>query len=1016
MLLVSRLFGLFSFSTCVSLIVFSSALFTSNTDSLSLFRAKEKKRSSTMLKSGASTVLWTCEESLRLLTLFDADVDWSECAEKLSDEFAPKRPSNFFTAKSCKEEFDRVISTSHPEHFLRQKGDSYSQKELAKAWIAYMQKKVKADAAREAEMLLIKMREKAEIFNRIFSKDNPLSDEEVARLLEEARLEDSKAGKHDREVISREMAVGMEKIAELQALHEADPEKYPPLRISIPPSRPSASSAHPFSPIRPLFDSPTLPLTSGDSKTETSPQVSASIGMSLRSASQSPQKTSLTSPQKESKTHSPQKTMTRSQQEPSLRSPQRHAVGALQKNVIETSEEQHIASWQKTVQRSSQRSGTGSPQKPVRTISSESPPKSASLVGSPRSSIGSPRCVALPIEDIVVESPVKMEVDDGLMDEGGSRTDMTDTRNQANGAHCNILTSVVATSEEMKGEVQQDEHSQPRNEEKSVERRHLRAMGKVSSPPESPNSRSLQRAQRLSPRKPPNEVLVKEESGNRKSSTSAQTTGQTSSDGPPSQSVRSRRTVENNDEGEEVCHNRRRSDRRRGVESTTVVSDETSISRKRLRGMDEAADGERSDEESPKGSAVKRRRLSFREADSEATEKNEGQGAIKIVESHMEIQSSPEPEKHEEATKKTKEVMMPEKESEKCDKLTTRRGSLRSASVREKEPKRDEAHDVAEEYITNNGQGVIEVVNLESESDEEMTLGDIRSGIVAAKKEEQAFGKNNVKSDETPIQKPVESGSGKKKSVEKHRGRPRRERSGRESSPKTRLDTSRTTHTSSARRHQKKEELDETSIEQKAFLTSVWRMVSSHRHAAIFAQPVSDSIARGYSKVVKSRMDLATLKKQLDAGKVTDMIEFKRRLLLMFANAVMFNSTGHDVNNYAKEMAADALSSLKAMQKDILGIKEGAHLTRRAAAAEEASLERRRRSTYLTVTSIASAEKGEMKDKEKGSEREKEVVKVKEGEKDDERKEKNVEEGTTNGESSKRQQLVRHQRAATAQK
>uniref|UniRef100_A0A914RVU3 Uncharacterized protein n=1 Tax=Parascaris equorum TaxID=6256 RepID=A0A914RVU3_PAREQ len=116
------------------------------------------------------------------------------------------------------------------------------------------------------------------------------------------------------------------------------------------------------------------------------------------------------------------------------------------------------------------------------------------------------------------------------------------------------------------------------------------------------------------------------------------------------------------------------------------------------------------------------KRLSFREADSEATEKNEGQGAIKIVESHMEIQSSPEPEKHEEATKKTKE------------------------------------------------QGVIEVVNLESESDEEMTLGDIRSGIVAAKKEEQAFGKNNVKSDETPIQKPVESGSGKKKSVEKHRG------------------------------------------------------------------------------------------------------------------------------------------------------------------------------------------------------------------------------------------------------
>lgn len=62
---------------------------------------------------------------------------------------------------------------------------------------------VKADAAREAEMLLIKMREKAEIFNRIFSKDNPLSDEEVTRLLEEARLEDSKDGKVVRLFASR---------------------------------------------------------------------------------------------------------------------------------------------------------------------------------------------------------------------------------------------------------------------------------------------------------------------------------------------------------------------------------------------------------------------------------------------------------------------------------------------------------------------------------------------------------------------------------------------------------------------------------------------------------------------------------------------------------------------------------------------------------------------------------------------------------------------------------------------
>uniref|UniRef100_A0A0M3KHA0 Brd8 (inferred by orthology to a D. melanogaster protein) n=1 Tax=Anisakis simplex TaxID=6269 RepID=A0A0M3KHA0_ANISI len=139
----------------------------------------------------------------------------------------------------------------------------------------------------------------------------------------------------------------------------------------------------------------------------------------------------------------------------------------------------------------------------------------------------------------------------------------------------------------------------------------------------------------------------------------------------------------------------------------------------------------------------------------------------------------------------------------------------------------------------------------------------------------------------------------------------------------------------SSRRRSRRDELDETTIEQKAFMTSVWRMVSSHRHAAIFAQPVSDSIARGYSKVVKNRMDLQTLKKQVDSGRIADMLDFKRRLLLMFANAVMFNSTGHDVNNYAKEMADDSLNALRTMQKDILNMKEGAHVTRRAAAAEE---------------------------------------------------------------------------------
>ncbi|KHN73203.1 hypothetical protein Tcan_10844 [Toxocara canis] len=331
-----------------------------------------------MVKPETMAVKWTSEESLRLLTLFDTQIEWPQCAETLNDEFASKRPNSFFTAKSCKDEFERIISTGHPEHFIRQKGEKYSQKELVKAWITYMQKQVKADAARETEMLLIKMREKAEIFNRIFSEDNPLSDDEIGRLLEEARMEDSK---RDPEVVNREVAAGMEKIAELQALHQSDPEKYPPLRIIIPPSRPSASSAAPFSPIKPLFDGLTPPPMANDSKiTAASSQSSPSTGMSLRSASHSPQKTALASPHKESKGGS--------QQETRLRSPQRQTVGGLQKGVTESSRKEHPASPQKGASGNVQKGGTTGFQKSGRMTSLGSPQRPASLAASPRSSLG----------------------------------------------------------------------------------------------------------------------------------------------------------------------------------------------------------------------------------------------------------------------------------------------------------------------------------------------------------------------------------------------------------------------------------------------------------------------------------------------------------------------------------------------------------------------------------------------------------------------------------------------------
>jgi len=98
----------------------------------------------------------------------------------------------------------------------------------------------------------------------------------------------------------------------------------------------------------------------------------------------------------------------------------------------------------------------------------------------------------------------------------------------------------------------------------------------------------------------------------------------------------------------------------------------------------------------------------------------------------------------------------------------------------------------------------------------------------------------------------------------------------------------------------------------KAMALNAWRSISAHRHAGIFAQPVSDRDARHYSSTVKSRMDLTTLKRQIESGEVSNSLDMKRRLLLMFANATMFNSTEHDVHQYAREMVNEALQLFKA--------------------------------------------------------------------------------------------------------
>ncbi|CAI4226294.1 unnamed protein product [Auanema sp. JU1783] len=115
---------------------------------------------------------------------------------------------------------------------------------------------------------------------------------------------------------------------------------------------------------------------------------------------------------------------------------------------------------------------------------------------------------------------------------------------------------------------------------------------------------------------------------------------------------------------------------------------------------------------------------------------------------------------------------------------------------------------------------------------------------------------------------------------------------------------------SPSKRPRKEEKGKDDNVSTKAYLLNIWRIVCNHKHSGIFSHPVNEKEAPGYSDAIKQKMDLSTLKKEIESGQVSNLLQLKMKLALMFANAIMFNSTGHDVNTYAQEMAKETMDEL----------------------------------------------------------------------------------------------------------
>uniref|UniRef100_A0A8C6YUF3 Bromo domain-containing protein n=1 Tax=Nothoprocta perdicaria TaxID=30464 RepID=A0A8C6YUF3_NOTPE len=104
----------------------------------------------------------------------------------------------------------------------------------------------------------------------------------------------------------------------------------------------------------------------------------------------------------------------------------------------------------------------------------------------------------------------------------------------------------------------------------------------------------------------------------------------------------------------------------------------------------------------------------------------------------------------------------------------------------------------------------------------------------------------------------------------------------------------------------------------KRTLLSIWKVIASHRYSGPFLKAVSDKQAPGYSDVVKRPMDLTSIKRNLSKGHIHTSAQFQRDLMLMFQNAVMYNSSSHHVHRMAVEMQQEVLEQLQMLGEALL--------------------------------------------------------------------------------------------------
>lgn len=95
----------------------------------------------------------------------------------------------------------------------------------------------------------------------------------------------------------------------------------------------------------------------------------------------------------------------------------------------------------------------------------------------------------------------------------------------------------------------------------------------------------------------------------------------------------------------------------------------------------------------------------------------------------------------------------------------------------------------------------------------------------------------------------------------------------------------------------------------------VYNRLVTHKCASLFLKPITDEQAPGYHEMVYRAMDLQTIRKHIESGAIRSTAEFQRDVLLMFNNAIMYNSKNEMVYQMAQQMQLEGLQQIQILMQ-----------------------------------------------------------------------------------------------------